>query len=1192
MRFLQKRSLLLFFLLFNIHLYAVNLSQTRINLELNDVTLEQAFNKVKQLTGHGILYQAKDVKNQRKVSVKATNETLETVLASILNDTGLTYVVRDEVIVVKKAAEKAAPVQEKKTIKLQGVVIDDLNETLPGVTVTAKGTQTRVATGLDGDYEIEVEEGVKFLVFTYVGMMPQEVAVGNQRVINVKLMPEDNTIDEVVVTGYQKIDRRLFTGSASLVKAKDAKTDGVADVSKMLQGKAAGVQLTNVSGTFGASPKLRVRGASSIYGNSSPLWVVDGVILDEMVSISASDLSSGNAATLISSAVAGLNADDIESFQILKDASATALYGSKAMNGVIVITTKRGTKGTASINYTGEFTIRTKPYYGQYDIMNSQDQMSVLMEVQANGGLSPATQALVKNGGVFNKWYKMTGQTLEDTYEGVNDDPEMLLYLRAAELRNTNWFDELFRNTLQQQHSISISGGTETLSNYTSFSYLTDPGWTISDKLDRFVFNSNTIYHFTKKLSLGIQGNASIRTQRAPGTLNRQVDVVSGEYSRDFDVNPFSYALGSSRTMDANEFYQANYAPFNIKNESENNYLELDMLDTKVQIDLSYKPIDGLELQALGAVRYAKSTREHRIKEASNMAEAYRAISPDAVRSSNNFLWQNPDNPDALPLVVMDKGGFYNTQDNNLYSYYARASANYIRSFSEGVHIINALAGGEIRNTDRLARFNNGYGYLWGSEMPVTDYRILRKVLDAGSNYFGMGQTYDRQVGFFGTGTYSYMGTYTLNATLRTEGTNQMGKATTARWLPTWNISGSWNVLNEKFMESQKLFSQLTLRGTYGLTANMSPNVDALAVYSALTTYRPYQEDRETVLEIASLANSELTWEKMLETNVGFDLSILKNRFGISFDAYWRDCYDLIGIMRTTGTGGIHQKYANYADMKSSGLEFAINTTNIKEQDFAWHSSFTFSYNKNKITNLKSQPSVISMVGLTGAAKEGYSQSGLFSVPFAGLDRNGHPTFYNENGDVVSYISFQSISTDYLKYEGQLDPKYIGGLENSLVYKNWKLDVFLTYQAGNVIRLYPMFNSNYSDIDAMTKALKDRWVRPGDELYTNIPAVPSSLYLTQNTNLAAAYNAYNYSTERVAKGDFIRLKDISLTYDFDKKIAESIGLRSLQLKGVASNVCLLYSDKALNGQDPEFSRSGGVALPTPRQFTLSVRAGF
>lgn len=1081
------------------------------------------------------------------------------------------------------------------TSTIRGKIVDEFGDAAIGASIIEKGTTNGTVTDFDGNFQLTVAASSKQVTISYVGYKTVDIAI--KPVMNIQLEPDVEELDEVIVTGYQKIDRKMFTGSASVVKGEDAKVDGVADVSRMLQGKTAGVSVTNTSSTFGTAPKLRVRGASSIYGNSNPLWVVDGVVLDDVVNVSADALSSGNAETLISSAVAGLNSDDIETFQILKDASATALYGARAMNGVIVITTKKGRKGTSSVSYTGEFTMRLKPSYNEYDIMNSQDQMSVFQEMQAKGHLNPATMYLAKDGGVYNKMYQLIDQRNgSGGYMLDNTEQAKTIYLRQAELRNTDWFDVLFRNSIQQSHALSFSSGTDRSATYASLSALLDPGWTSVDKVNRYTFNMNTNYDLTKKINIGVLGSASYRKQKAPGTLNQSVNVVDGEYSRDFDINPFSYALNSSRTMASNETYRRNYAGFNIVDEMKNNYIDLDMLDTKMQMDLSIKPIAGLEINALGAIRYVKTSREHKITDNSNMANAYRAYDNSNIIDSNNFLWSDPENPDNDPVIVMERGGFYNTQDNSLLSYYGRASVNYNKVFTKGEnqHAINVLGGAEIRSTDRLDRFSNGYGYLWYTGIPVTDYRILRKVLDSGDTYYGMTENFDRSVGFFGTGTYSYNGTYTINGTLRTEGSNQMGESSQSRWLPTWNISGSWNIRNESFMEDVNFISAMTLRATYGLTAITGANVNAQAVYLAGTTYRPYQEDREVYYYISSLENQDITWEKTKETNIGLDLGLFSNRVNFGFDVYWKNGYDLIGRIRNSGIGGQALKWGNFADMKSSGFEFMVNTTNIKKKNFTWTNMLTFSFNQNEITDLQTTNRIIDLVAATGAPVQGRSSRSLFSIPFAGLDENGFPTFFDKEGNRVHYINFQDRENieNYLVYEGTIDPKVTGGFENSLKYKNFKLDLYFTYQFGSVIRLYESFKSEYSDIDAFTNDMKNRWVRAGDESKTNIPVIPSALQLKQNEDLVVAYNAYNYSTERVAKGDFIRLKDISLTYDFDKSLFESIGLTRLQLKFVASNVWLIYSDKKLNGQDPEFTRSGGVAMPTAHQFTLSIRAGF
>ena len=387
--------------------------------------------------------------------------------------------------------------------------------------------------------------------------------------------------------------------------------------------------------------------------------------------------------------------------------------------------------------------------------------------------------------------------------------------------------------------------------------------------------------------------------------------------------------------------------------------------------------------------------------------------------------------------------------------------------------------------------------------------------------------------------------------------------------------------------------SRLSFRGTYGLVASMGPVTNALTVYKSGTTYRPYQNEKEPYIYISELQNKDLTWEKQYEGNVGFDFGVLNNRISLSLDAYWRKSFDLIGVIYTGGTGGQKAKYANYADMKSRGVEFTLNFKPIVLKDFKWNTDITFSYNHNEITKLDSKPRVIDLVSESGYALLGKHVRGLYSLQFKGLDENGIPTYINEDGELTNGdIDFQeSDKLGHLKYEGSVDPPYSGGMNNSFQYKNWKLNVFITYQFGNVIRLNSAFKSSYSDLDAMPREFKNRWRTAGDEDLTSIPTILSAYQQSADSNLKIAYNAYNFSTERVAKGDFIRMKEISLSYDFPQDWISKAKFKSLQLKAQVTNPFLIYADKKLNGQDPEFLRSGGVAMPNARQFTLTLRFG-
>ncbi len=351
-------------------------------------------------------------------------------------------------------------------------------------------------------------------------------------------------------------------------------------------------------------------------------------------------------------------------------------------------------------------------------------------------------------------------------------------------------------------------------------------------------------------------------------------------------------------------------------------------------------------------------------------------------------------------------------------------------------------------------------------------------------------------------------------------------------------------------------------------------------------------------LYLSNIANTELTYEKKHEFDVGIDLGFYHNRINLVFDWYKRNNYDLIGGVYTEGVGGITHKYANVAEMKSHGVEFTLSTRNIeavKPGDFEWSTDFTFAYAKNKITKLVSRSRIIDLVPGTGFALQGYPVRAIFSIPFAGLNDEGLPTFYDENGDItVGGIYFQQFDNlDFLKYEGPVDPLYTGGFGNNFSWKGFHLNVFLTYSFGNKLRLPADFSYAYGDMTANTRDMKNRWVLPGDENITDIPAIASTRQANNWTGsvLSRAYNSYNYSTVRIANGGFIRLKEVSLTYDIPARVLKALRLNSASLKLSTTNLCLLYADKKLNGQDPEFFNAGGVATPSPKQFTLTVRLG-
>lgn len=1081
------------------------------------------------------------------------------------------------------------------TSQISGVVLSaEDGEPIVGASILVQGTTTGTITDIDGKFSVKVNKGGK-LQISYLGMKTVTLTAKNN--MTVKLESDTEVLDEVVVTGMQRMDKRLFTGAATKISAEDAKLDGVPEVSRALEGRAAGVSVQNVSGTFGTAPKIRVRGATSIYGSSKPLWVVDGVIMEDVTEVGADELSSGDAVTLISSAISGLNADDIESFQILKDGSATSIYGARAMAGVIVVTTKKGKAGTNKVSYTGEFTMRMKPSYRNFNIMNSQEQMDVYKEMANSGWLNFSDVFRAASSGVYGKMYHLINSydATSGRYGLMNTPEARAAYLQQAEFRNTDWFDLLFSNSISQNHAVSFSSGTEKASYYTSLSVMNDPGWYKQSKVQRYTANVNALYNIYKNLSLNLIGNASYRKQKAPGTLSSKPNEVTGEVTRDFDINPYSYALNTSRTLDPNEYYVRNYAPFNILHELDNNNMNLDVIDMKFQGELKWKPFKKIELSALGAYKYSTTTQAHSITDYSNQAWAYRAMDDATMRNANPWLYTDPDKANSLPVSVLPVGGFYNETKYSMNSWDFRATASYNDVFNEK-HIFNFFGGMEVNALNRSQTWFNGVGMQYDMGMlPAYDYLFFKQGSEANTNYYTVEYTRSREVAFFGTATYSYQGKYTLNGTIRYEGSNKLGKSRSARWLPTWNISAAWNMHEESWFEKLRpALSNLTLKASYSLTADRGPTnvTNSRVVIQSYNPWRPFTNVKESGLQIYDVENSELTYEKKHELNIGAEIGFLDNRINFAFDWYKRNNYDLIGMLNTMGVGGQIAKYANVASMESSGEEFTLSTKNIVTKDFTWNTDFIFSHARNKVTDLESSKQVIDMITGQGFAMEGYPVRSLFSIDYRGLNENGLPTFINEMGQLtVSGVDFQTDVKDYLVYEGTTDPTITGSFGNTFRYKNWKLNVFMTYSFGNVIRLDPAFKNQYSDMDAMPREFKNRWTKAGDEAYTTVPAIADKRTNQDDNRLNRAYNAYNYSTDRIAKGDFIRMKEISLSYEFPKKWISGAKISNLSLKLQATNLFLIYADSKLNGQDPEFFNTGGVAAPVPKQFTLTLRLG-
>lgn len=1085
-----------------------------------------------------------------------------------------------------------------------GTVRSSQGEALQGVSIRLLGSQRGTLTDASGRFSLTAQPGDS-IQLTSVGMIPRKIRLGKNQ-LTITLREDSRLFDEVVVTGYQKIRSRVYTGAATAVKMKDIHQEGMQDLSRMLEGRVPGLSVQSVSGTFGTAPRLNIRGGASILGNVQPLWVIDGAVYEDLVHLSLDQLASGDAATLIGSAIAGLNPADIEEVQVLKDASATSIYGARALNGVIVVTTKSGKRNSPlRLQYTTENSFRLRPSYSQFDLLNSQETMGVYQELDQKGYFDLSNTRYGRRSGVYYLMNQALGNydPVTQSYALANTPEARRAFLEQHERANTDWFRELFRLTPTTSHTLSLSAGGKHSASYASLGFYHDGGWTVADRVQRLTAHLKQDFFLGDRWKISLTGQGNIRSQRAPGTLPQRANTTLGVFERDFDINPFNYALGTPRTIFPTEYYRNNWAPFNLRQEYRSNHLDIRLLDFKAQLEASYKIRPELEARALLATRTATTTTRHEITDGSNQLLAYRAMETPEVARANTYLLYDPARPDLLPQSPLPDGGILSQTQTNLQSYLLRLALDYDKRFGE--HDLKAFAFTELRAADRRNTPFSGYGILYdrgGQILPSP--AIFQKLAQQGTSYFGDTHRIDRGVSFSGSATYGYAGRYIAHALINLEGSNASGGRSHTQWLPTWNIGAKWNVDKEHFFPTSKDLSHLALRLSYGLTAKMNEEaINAQAIYQGGLTQPVRIADQERLLSIIHLENRDLTWEKMYELNAGIEAAFLSGRLRATVDLYQRNAFDLIDLVRTSGIGGQYYKYANFGDMRTRGIELSLSSDNLRTEDFSWSSSLTLSWMNQQITRLRNTPNALDLVAGRGRGNlVGFPKGSLFSYNFQGLNSYGLPTFdfglYPLNRGEESRIygadfGDTQYTKSYLTYHGPIEPQIIGGLSNSFRYKDWDFSFFLTAQAGYKIRLNPTFDPSYGDLNVFGGLWRDRWLNPGDERFTDVPTLPDQglIQAVGREHIERAYSTYNYSQLRVADGSFVRLKHVSLGYRLPAPLAQRLRLHSAKIQLGLTNPLLLYADKRLHGQDPEYYRSGGVSLPTPRQYTLTLQLG-
>ena len=973
---------------------------------------------------------------------------------------------------------EAAPSQN---LKVSGIVTSATDgEPLIGVSVQVKGTSTGTITDLNGKYTLNVSTG-QTLVFSYIGFMEQQV-VATKPVINVVLKEDTKTLDEVVVVGYGTMKRSDLTGSVVSVTGDELKKSVVTSLDQALQGRAAGVSVTQNSGAPGGGISVSIRGINSLNGNE-PLYVIDGVAI--------SGNTDGN-----SSVLSSINPSDIVSMEILKDASATAIYGSRGANGVVLVTTKKGVEGKVQIY--ADVAIGVSNILKKYDLLNAYEYATALKE-----------------------------------YNGISfADDEMEAYKNGS--KGIDWQNLMLQTGISQDYKLGISGGTAKNKYLISANVLNMTAMTITTKYQRAQLRINLDNELTKWLTLSTKINAS-RTHSHNGGIDimnflnysptmEMKDPVTGVYNMD----PYNSVNGNP--------YGARVA----------NYGDSYVYALNTNMDLTFKIMKGLTLSVQGAANYSHVPS---YSFTSSLAKPGQ-ISGMENASRMNLFWQNTNNVT------------YNTSFGD---HHLTATAVFEASGAEGRNL--KLTGSDLAN--------EFVGY-WNAKNAKTR---------DGEN----GYSAEAIVSGLGRIMYNYKGKYMLTGTFRADGSSKFQKKNKWGYFPSAAVA--WDVAKENFMSKQNIVQQLKLRASFGVVGNQSIGAYTTLGMLAPTNYDGYGSDAiHTGYWTGNLATPDVTWESTYQYNIGLDASVLDGR--LSFTAEWfrKDTKDLLLRKPAPQYNGGGSFWVNQGEVRNSGVEFTITATPLTDKDiFGWETSLNASYLKNKIIDLAGSDFIVgeNYTSIGGGPiqikKVGYPIGSFYLYEWANFNDQGANLYkHQSNGSLTT-----NPGADDLVTKGQAEPNWTFGWNNTFTWKNWTLNLFINAALGQ-----DRLNVSRYAMGSMTGvyrfiSLSDAYYKSWDKVANKADAVYASHKNSDNRN-------YPDSDFWLEDASFVKLKNISLTYNIPKKITK---VADIQLSVSAQN---LFTLTKYTGMDPEvYSESdygfNGVDMgsyPVPRTFTFGMKLNF
>lgn len=1094
---------MLFLLMTFVSLTATALGQ-RATIKLDNVDLQVAFNEIKQKMGYTFVYNDQVVKNVGKVSVNVTSSDIKYILAKCLEGTSLDFYIEDNIVVIKSKAEQARET-ERKPVTVKGKVVDEKKQPLPGVTVLLKGTTLGVTTGGEGDFSIVITDTTKAeLVFSFIGMVSQTIPYKSipKGEWTIVLKDDVQEMDEVVVTGIYSRKKESFTGSSTTYTAKELKTIGNQNVLQSLKTMDPSFAIVE-NNQFGSDPNrlpdINVRGKTSVIGltqeyevdPNQPLFILDGF---ETTLKTISDLSM----------------DRVQSITVLKDAAATAIYGSKAANGVVVVETKAPAPGTLRLTYNGNLNLSFADL-SDYNLMNSKEKLEFERLAGYYGDLDA-------NGEIESEYY------------------QRLYYQRLAEVKrgvDTYWMSEPLRFATSHSHNLFAEGGDDRMRYGLGFSYNKTQG--VMKGSDRDVINGNVqlLYRY-KSLSF-------------KNYLNLDYSMSSREkvaFSKFSQANPYHRKKNEDGVVEQ---------VLEIYTDSDANS------PTYLQELKNYNPLYDMTLGSSDETSSFGFTNNFEIDW--QVFDGLRAKGRFSISKSTDRgeVFKSPNASDYAETASTERGSYRETRDENL-SYDGDLNVTYAKLFNE-VHMVNAVGGIRLASSKSQSSGYESIGFI--------DDRYSNPSFSSGYPTGGKPSYFTsekRSASYYLNAGYAYDDRYLLDVNLRSDGSSVFGLS--QQFTTTWAIGLAWNVHKEDFFQNQNWLNFLKLRFSIGNPGNQ--NFDA---YISMNVYKyatGYPNPFGVSAIVSTWGNNDLDWQKTIDQNYGIDLAFLNNRLKVTVDYFYKNTDPLLVYVQTPTSTGTSTVPMNLGKQVSQGLTATLNYMILQRENMSWNFNFNARHITYEYRNIGTALDKFNQENRSSNLVryyDGGSPSDLWAVRSAGIDpASGREIFIKKDGT-------QTFEHDYADevVVGNSDPKVEGVIGTSFYYKGFSASVNLRYRLGGQIFMSTLYDKveniseNALQYNQDKRALYDRWQKPGDvSKYKSISltdATPmSSRFIADENTLSGESISLGYETQakwlhrigassmtiRGYMNDIFRISTVKnergLDYPFARTVAFSLGL--------------------------------------------------